>query len=136
MSTRRQTSHWKQQFLAAFRRHGNVTRAATAAGVERTTAYKWRESDARFAAQWADAELEATEHLEGAAHDRAVEGVREPVFWHGEEVGYIRKYSDRLLIFLLKARAPQKYRDNVHAEHDGELTIKVVYDDVPLPESP
>jgi hypothetical protein len=33
-----------------------------------------------------------------ALHD----GVHEPVFWEGQVVGYRRRYSDTLLMFLLK----------------------------------
>jgi hypothetical protein len=38
--------------------------------------------------------------------DRAVEGVERPVFQRGQQVGTIREYSDRLLMFMLKARRP------------------------------
>ena len=36
----------------------------------------------------------------------------EPRFYEGEVCGYVRKYSDTLLIFLLKARRPAKYQDH------------------------
>jgi len=31
----------------------------------------------------------------------------------------VQRYSDTLLIFLMKARRPDKYRDNVKVEHAG-----------------
>jgi hypothetical protein len=39
-----------------------------------------------------------------------------PIFHRGQHIDTVVKteYSDTLLIFLLKARAPEKYRDNVH----------------------
>ena len=37
----------------------------------------------------------------------------EPVFYQGQVVGHIRKYSDNLLMFLLKAHWPEKFRENV-----------------------
>ena len=37
-----------------------------------------------------------------------------PVYQGGKKVGSVRKYSDLLLIFLLKAAAPETDRDNYH----------------------
>ena len=48
----------------------------------------------------------------GIAHKHAVEGVPEPVYWKGEEVGIIVKFDHRLLEFLLKSDDPAKYRDS------------------------
>ncbi len=43
-----------------------------------------------------------------------MEGVEEPVRWYkGEAGGMVRKYSDVLLIFLLKGLRPDKYKDRV-----------------------
>lgn len=59
------------------------------------------------------ADLQATEVLEQEAWRRAREGIAEPVYQHGKEVGTIQRYSDQLLMFLLRARAPERYRDRV-----------------------
>ena len=56
---------------------------------------------------------QATEVLEREAWRRARDGTPEPVFQHGKEVGVIQRYSDQLLMFLLRARAPERYRDRV-----------------------
>ena len=49
---------------------------------------------------------------EEALHERAVEGVDEPIVNHlGQVVGYKKKYSDRLLEVQLKALDPDKYSD-------------------------
>jgi hypothetical protein len=58
--------------------------------------------------------------LEDEALRRAVEGVEEPVYQGGKQVGVIRKYSDALLMFLLKAARPEKYRENYSIRHDGQ----------------
>ena len=47
--------------------------------------------------------------LEDEAIRRAREGVVEPVFQAGLHCGNVRKYSDLLLIFLLKSRRPHRY---------------------------
>lgn len=111
----------KKRFLAHFRALGNVTRACELAGIrERTTVYDWKTADPEFAAAYAAAEIEATEHLEAEAQRRATEGLVKKKFTRNgdpildPETGehYIeREYSDTLLIVLLKARAPEKYRE-------------------------
>ena len=53
------------------------------------------------------AKQEAVETLEAEARRRAVDGWEVPVCQGGRKVGAIRKYSDLLLIFLLKAAAPE-----------------------------
>ena len=64
------------------------------------------------------------------ARRRAVEGVEEPVGWfQGTPGGTVRKYSDTLLIFLLKGARPHKYRDNIRAApEEAEITVKRIAD--------
>ena len=51
----------------------------------------------------------AADILEDEVDRRAVEGVEKPVGWHkGKPGGYVREYSDTLLIFLLKGDRPEK----------------------------
>ena len=76
-------------------------------------------SSATFRADWDEALEEARELLEAEARRRAAIGVDEPVFYKGKVVGHIRKYSDNLLMFLLKAHWPEKFRDNYAVEHSG-----------------
>ena len=104
------SADWPQRFLAAFRRTGNVSHAARLARVDRTAVYARRRADADFAALLADAREEGTDALEAEARRRAVTGTPRPVFYKGEEVGQVREYSDTLLIVLLKAEPPKKYR--------------------------
>jgi hypothetical protein len=46
------------------------------------------------------------------------------VYQGGKQVGFVQDYSDTLLIFMLKGRRPQKFRDNTHVEHGGGLTLE------------
>lgn len=101
----------KDAFLAAYAECGNVTVAAEQAGICRTQHYAWMKDDPAYAEQFATAEDMAVDRLEQEARRRAVGGVDEPVFYQGTVVGYIKKYSDTLLIFLLKGLRPEKYRD-------------------------
>ncbi len=115
---------WMPAFLDAFRDLGTVTAACEAAGVARRTVYDARHADEDFALAWADVETESTESMELEARRRAVKGTDKPVFQGGIEVGRIREYSDTLLIFMLKARRPETYRDNVKIEHGGRVKLE------------
>jgi hypothetical protein len=103
---------WRPAFLVALGQTCNVASACRAARVSRRTAYYHREKFPKFRGAWDDAIDEAVDVLEGEARRRAVEGTDRPVFYKGKQVGAIREYSDKLLIFLLKANRPEKYRDN------------------------
>jgi hypothetical protein len=92
---------WEEKFLESLRMHGVITAACLDAGIERDTAYKARERDSDFAERWQDALDQACDLLEFHAKKRALES------------------SDTLMIFLLKAHRPEKYRDRV------EVNLKV-----------
>lgn len=111
---------WRPAFLASLALTGNVSEAARAASIDRTTAYAARETDEAFAAAWTGAIDEATDHLEAEARRRAVDGVTEPVFYQGVQCGVVRRYSDGLLQTLLKAHRPEKYRDRSAVELTGK----------------
>jgi hypothetical protein len=102
-----------------------VTRAARDTGVARSTVYHAREQDDAFAAAWADISEMTLERMEAEAIRRAVDGVDRAVYYQGEEVGLERQYSDTLLIFLLKAGRPDKYRENISVRHAGGVRVTV-----------
>ena len=83
---------YERRFLNALRSGLTVTRACIEAEVAFSTVHSWRTHDPEFKAKWDEAMEQGTCRLEDAAVDRAVAG------------------SDRLLIFLLKGRRPEKYR--------------------------
>lgn len=110
---------WTEAFLNALAKVPNITAAARAAGISRRGAYDRREADPEFAAAWDDALEQSTDALVGAAYRRAFEGTEEPVFYQGEECGMVRRFSDRLAMFLLKAHRPQVYGDKSQVEMSG-----------------
>ena len=81
---------------------GLVNESAHVSGVGRATLYRWRDADPEFAAAWEESVDTGTEVLEKVAMKRAVDG------------------SDTLLIFLLKSRRPEIYRDRAQFEHVGK----------------
>ena len=99
-------------FLAAYQETGTIRAAAEAAGIDRTTHYRWLD-DPEYAELFYQAQQEAVESLEAEARRRAVTGWQEPIFYQGQVVGHRRRYSDTLLIFLLKGAMPDKYVDKV-----------------------
>jgi hypothetical protein len=97
---RRRRPDWGPRFIEAYRASGIVRLSATAAGIDRDTAYKRRRRDPRFAADWAQAEQDAIDILEAEARRRALGG------------------SDALLMFLLRGHRPALYRERVDVRLD------------------
>lgn len=122
------TEALKDVFLDTLRETCNVTLAAQAAGVSSSCAYRHRKEDVLFAERWDEALAEGIDLLEHKAHERAFNGVLEPVFWQGAEVGYVKKYSDALTMFLLKAHRPDKYRERSQVDQNvsGVTQVTVV----------
>ena len=121
------TAKTKTAFLKHYAENGVVLYACRAAGIGRTTFYDWLKKDKRFAELHAQATEDAIDVLEQEAKRRAVDGWDEPVYQKGEEVGKVRKYSDNLLITLLKGKKPDVYRERVdlnakHGLSPGELS--------------
>lgn len=101
----------KARMLAAYADVGTVREAAELVGISRRTHSRWADADPDYARAFADAREDVADTLETEAIRRATVGVEEPVFYKGELVGHVRKFSDTLLIFLLNGLRPEKYRD-------------------------
>ncbi|QII84185.1 terminase [Bordetella hinzii] len=111
-------------FLRALRDGQTFSRALAQAGIaSRATINAWREKDADFAAAFNEAMEHAADLLEAEARRRAVDGVDEPHFYKDEVVGHVRKYSDTLLLALLKATRPEKFKERV--EHSGQVEVNL-----------
>lgn len=111
-------------FCAALAETGIVGKACAAVDISRQTAYQWREQVPEFAEAWDKALRIGVSALEDEAHRRGFDGTLEPVFHQGAECGAVRKYSDTLAIFLLKAHNPEKYRENSRVELAGSVELK------------
>jgi hypothetical protein len=110
--------NWTAGFLESYRRLGNISSACAAAAVSRATVYRQRAARADFAALMDEAREQAVEAMEAEAWRRAVEGVPDfKLGKNGEEIP-MRRYSDTLLIFLLKAAKPEKYRERLALSGD------------------
>src|SRR5204862_72622 len=91
---------WPRRFLKALEDTGGmVTTAAQVAGISRQAAYDLRKRDPRFAEKWDDAVAAAVDQLEAVAYRRAMDS------------------SDKLLMFLLRARRPEVYCERYQVRH-------------------
>lgn len=82
-----------EKFLLAVAEGYSVTEACALINTSRDAIYRWREEDPDFKTAWDKALEMGTNALEDCAQRRA------------------RSQSDALLIFLLKARNPARFRD-------------------------
>lgn len=102
-----------QRFLEILEQTGRVASSAKAAGIAMSTLYLHRDRNPEFALEW-EASLERyADRLEEEAERRAVEGVDEGVWHQGTCVGTERKYSDKLLSEMLKAKRAAYRTNNV-----------------------
>ena len=102
----------KKTFLDAFAEVGVINEAAKTAGVIDRTVRFWRENK-EFAALFALAEEAFTQKLELELYRRAL-GIKQA------------KMSDVLLMFALKAKRPDVYREKVgEGRFTGEITIRL-----------
>jgi hypothetical protein len=62
-----------------------------------------------------------------AVHNRAIDGWLEPVFYKGELIGYIRKFSDRMLELQAKRYIPE-YRDKAAVDLSVAGGVLVVFE--------
>jgi hypothetical protein len=129
-----QITQLKKAFLQDFAQTGNISESSANVGIERKTVYNWKEHDNEFLVGFGEAEIKATECLETEARRRAVDGVMRLKFDKGVAIidprtnePYLEaEKSDTLLIFLLKARNPAKYRDRYDGAPEGQQPVKAV----------
>lgn len=108
---KRSKSKKQTDFLAKLIEYISITRAAKISKIGRQTVYDWISNDVEFKIAYDRACEVATAKLEDEAVRRSYEGTLKPIYQGGKKVGTIREYSDTLLIVLLKARAPEKYKE-------------------------
>lgn len=121
-------------FLSVFRETGNLTRAAEAAKVARRQHYEWVKESEEYREAFADAQEAATDTLEAEARRRALEGVEEATGWYqGQPGGYVRRYSDTLLIFLLKGHRSERFKDRSQVESvEADISDWTSSEDLPF----
>lgn len=105
------TGDLQDRFFVALSATCNVTASAAEVGMSRQYMHQLRREDKAFAKRWEDAIEQATDALEAEARRRAIDGFKRPIFFQGKQVGSETLYSDPLMITLLKAHRPEKFRE-------------------------
>jgi len=116
----------QRAFLLAYSICATITHAADAAGITRQAHHKWLKEDAAYAEAAAEAKQRGNDALIAEARERAMKGVREPVYYQGQVVGWKWVKDTTLLIFLMKGAMPETYRDNVHVEGEQKVTLEML----------
>lgn len=98
-------------FVEALAETGVVEQACRRVGMSATSAYalRRRPCGAPFREAWEAALDYALHRLEEEVVDRARRGVARPIYYKGEQVGEWRHFDERLTMFLLRSRRPQRY---------------------------
>jgi hypothetical protein len=89
----------------------SVTEACRMVGRSTTSAYRLKRHPeaGEFAVAWDAALRFAVGHIEDGAIDRAANGVEVPVFAYGDKIATRRVFNDRLVMFMLRTHAPDRY---------------------------
>ncbi len=107
----------QKAFLRAYIAYGTISGASRATGIVRSRHYGWMENDPTYTEKFATAHEEAVDRAEEELRRRGIAGIDEPVFYKGEQTASKRVYSDACLIFYLKGRRGDVFRDRF--EHSG-----------------
>jgi hypothetical protein len=106
---------WKPEiqraFIEALAETGSVKAAARRVGRAAEGAYMLRRQPGaeEFRAAWQAALDLGVQKIEDVAMDRALNGVEVPVYSYGKLIGSRTVYNDRLLMFMLRTRAPDRF---------------------------
>lgn len=104
-------------FLNNLSERPNVSVAAMAAGLDRNALYLCKKENSAFAKAWDEAYELGVDGLEEEAERRANKGVKKGIYYKGRRVATEYQYSDVLLMFMLKGKRPDTFRERV--EHSG-----------------
>ncbi len=112
------TDERQREFIEALADTGSVAAACKAANMSTVGAYQLRRQPGAdsFRKAWEAALALGVQRIEDVAMERALNGVELPVYSYGKLVGTRISYNDRLLMFMLRNRAPQRFADGGRAK--------------------
>lgn len=100
------SDYLKHKLIEYMRAYGRPYQAARYIGISKKCIEEHLDSDPEFAEEYDLARGEFMEGIDQEVRRRAIEGWEEPVFQMGLFVGYVRKYSDTLLMAYAKRHDP------------------------------
>lgn len=105
------TAERQRGFIEALIATGSVKSSAHAVNMTPDSAYLLRRHPraASFRKAWDQALACGVQRLEDIAMDRALNGTEEPVYSYGKLIGTRIVRNDRLLMFILRNRAPARF---------------------------
>jgi hypothetical protein len=119
VQVRRQRSAWSARrerlFLEKLAATCNVAASAETARLPVSTVYAHKRSDARFAEAWGEAIQQGYEQLELKLLERALNGVRKPIFHGGKQVSETTEFNDARALQLMRM-----HRDEVVAARNDD----------------
>ena len=121
------TAQLQAAFLDAYKIGGTIEGACRLAEVGRRTHYDWLDRDPSYAARFKETHESTVDLAEEALRKRGVEGIQEPLVYQGMKTGqYITRYSDACLIFYLKGRRGDVFRERTEITGAGGGPVQTV----------
>lgn len=107
------TEQRQRAFIEALADTGSVDAACRAVNMSQPGVYQLRREPGAesFRQAWEAALQLGVQRIEDVAMERALNGVEVPVYSYGKLVGTRRTYNDRLLMFMLRNRAPERFTE-------------------------
>ncbi|MCL9981911.1 MAG: hypothetical protein NBV60_02020 [Erythrobacter sp.] len=117
------TPERQSAFIEALADTGSVDAACKAVNMSTVGAYHLRRQPEAesFRKAWEAALQLGVARVEDVVMDRALNGVEEPLYSYGKLIGTRRRYNDRLLMFILRNRAPERFADGKRVSGMGGL---------------
>ena len=100
------------KFISTMIETSNVTKSAKAAGVSKSTIYRYRRKYPEFAEAWDEAYNMASDKISEAVWERAIDGAEKPIIKNGEIVSTYTDQSERMLELLYKHRVARQTDKN------------------------
>ncbi|MFM7379371.1 MAG: hypothetical protein ACKO1O_14795 [Erythrobacter sp.] len=133
------------KFVEVLAQWGNVRAAAAQAGVSRGHLYRMRRASPEFRRMWDAALVLARPQVEEVLADRALNGIPEVVYYHGEEVATRTRFDTRLLLAHLGRLdrvedtqgvrvAVREFDERVEALRTGGVTLEWEGEEEDVPE--
>jgi len=123
------TKKKRASFLEVLRETGTVTKAAKAVSMSTSRLYELRAADEDFRTDWDEAqeigENVLLEVMEKEADRRAMKGTCKAVFYKGKPCGFVREYSDTLLMFRMKKLNPAYAKHVLSGDKDAPLILEL-----------
>ena len=113
---------WRR-FIRHLKKTGNLKAACESSGVSERTVYDRMKKYPEMAREVDEARAQVCQDIENEIRRRGLEGYEEPVYYQGEEVGSVTRYSDRLLEKFAKANMPERYSDKAQVDMNHTVDL-------------